>query len=161
LVEDECRFQETPNEYYEWTTKGYSPVVKILHSNESKSFYGGLSKNTGEVIAHICDRQNSDETIRWLEIVKLKYHGCGVVLIVWDNASWHKSKKIRQWLEQNPGIVELMNFPPYCPELNPQEHVWKETRHFLSSYISRTNFSDLIDKVCRFLLTKKFHFKFF
>ena len=40
-----------------------------------------------------------------------------------DNAVWHKSKKL-----EIPENIELMFIPPYTPELNPIEQIWKEIR---------------------------------
>jgi transposase len=54
-----------------------------------------------------------------------------------------------------------MNFPPYCPELNPQEHVWKEVRRELSEVIHEFNFQQVVDRACRILLTKKFEYSIF
>lgn len=84
---------------------------------------------------------NYETTIQFLERVKayrvrllkkLKSKPLPILLI-WDNASFHKKKEMRQWLTDNPGVVELMNFPTYCPELNPQEHVWRAMKQHLAS----------------------------
>jgi transposase len=49
------------------------------------------------------------------------------LLLVWDNASSHKSKTIKKYLNdqdaENPRIW-MENIPPYCPEINPIEQVW-------------------------------------
>ena len=44
--------------------------------------------------------------------------------IILDNASLHKSKIIKKFLEKNQGI-KLFFLPPYSPEYNPIEQVWK------------------------------------
>lgn len=160
MVEDECRLQQFPNKFNRWNVRGQTPVVKVKREVKSVSFYSGLSLNTKKLISHICEKQNSKETIEWLGLVKKYYEGKGKVLIVWDNASWHKSKEIKKWLEENPGAVELMNFPPYSPDLNPQEHVWKEMRKDLSEIIHKYEFEEVTDRACRFLQTKKFDYKF-
>lgn len=131
VVADECKLQSEPNPFYRWSRKNRPQVMKILREKKAVSFYGGLSMNRGNVIGHQCSWQDSSETIKFLEQIKKKYRGLGKVLLIWDNASWHKSKMIRQWLEDNPEVVKLMNFPPYSPDLNPIEHVWKEMRRYL------------------------------
>ena len=40
-----------------------------------------------------------------------------------DNAIWHKSSTLKI-----PGNIELTFIPPYTPEMNPIEQVWKEIR---------------------------------
>ncbi|MDU4516193.1 MAG: transposase, partial [Streptococcus mitis] len=41
------------------------------------------------------------------------------ILLVMDNAIWHKSSTLD---------IELTFIPPYTPEMNPIEQVWKEIR---------------------------------
>lgn len=125
------------------------------------SFYGALSYKSKKEICQISHKQDSVETIKFLELIKAEYKDQdGVVLLVWDNASWHKSKEVKKWLEENPGVVELMNFPPYSPDLNPQEHVWKEMKREVSKIVGLGDFNQVVDRACRFLNTKRFDYKF-
>lgn len=39
-----------------------------------------------------------------------------------DGASIHTAKIVRQWLEDND--IEVMDSPPYSPDLNPIENLW-------------------------------------
>jgi transposase len=39
---------------------------------------------------------------------------------VLDNGAFHKSKKLKI-----PNNIALVFLPPYCPELNPTERMWK------------------------------------
>lgn len=41
------------------------------------------------------------------------------IVMIMDNASWHKSKKL------NWGNITPVYLPPYSPELNPIEELWK------------------------------------
>ncbi len=45
------------------------------------------------------------------------------MLLVMDNAIWHKSSTL-----EIPSNVKLAFIPPYTPEMNPIEQVWKEIR---------------------------------
>jgi len=47
-------------------------------------------------------------------------------VIVVDNASFHTSKKFKAKIEEwNQKDVEIFYLPPYSPELNPIEILWK------------------------------------
>ena len=46
-----------------------------------------------------------------------------MVLLVCDGATWHKSKGLRI-----PENIEIMHIPPYTPEMNPIEQIWKQIR---------------------------------
>jgi transposase len=43
-------------------------------------------------------------------------------VVIMDNASFHKSPRIRKIIE-NVGC-QLLYLPPYSPDLNPIEHYW-------------------------------------
>ena len=45
------------------------------------------------------------------------------VLLICDGAPWHKSKTLSV-----PNNIHLQYIPPYTPEMNPIEQVWREIR---------------------------------
>ncbi|HEV2601822.1 MAG TPA: IS630 family transposase [Candidatus Babeliales bacterium] len=54
----------------------------------------------------------------------------GMVLII-DNASFHKSKKVIQLIEAvNCRVIFL---PPYSPDFNPIEHHWHSVKHAIKT----------------------------
>ena len=44
-------------------------------------------------------------------------------LMVMDGAGWHNSKEL-----QIPDNVSILLLPPYSPELNPAELIWRQLR---------------------------------
>ena len=46
-----------------------------------------------------------------------------MVLLCCDGAAWHKSKTL-----EVPENIILFYIPPYTPEMNPIEQIWKEIR---------------------------------
>lgn len=57
-----------------------------------------------------------------------KYRNRKVFLII-DNAPCHNlPPEGKEWLAANRYRIELFRLPPYSPELNPMEPVWKVTR---------------------------------
>lgn len=56
------------------------------------------------------------------------YRGRKVFLVI-DNAPCHNLPADgKQWLADNRHRIELHRLPPYSPEFNPMEPVWKVTR---------------------------------
>lgn len=45
------------------------------------------------------------------------------VFLIVDNLQVHRSKKVREWVEERHEHIELFFLPPYCPELNPDEYL--------------------------------------
>jgi len=161
VVADECKIQREPNAFYRWSSKGQTPIVKVdRKKGDAVSFYGGLSLKTKQEVAYLTTaHQTSQETCYFLDAIKKRYRGKGKVLLVWDGAMHHMGA-VKGWLIRNPGVVELWKFPPYCPDLNPQEHVWKALREELARIVHRVTYTQLIDRACRFLNTRTFDYDF-
>ena len=63
----------------------------------------------------------SEVFMTWLDKVLLPIWNKNDILIM-DNASWHKTKRIINFLEENK--IKYIFQPPYSPDLNPIEHYW-------------------------------------
>ncbi len=65
------------------------------------------------------------------------------ILLVCDGAAWHKSKSLIA-----PSNIHLLNNPPYTPEMNPIEQIWKQLRSmgFRNEVFNRLD--DAIDRLC-------------
>jgi len=135
-----------------WYRKGEEPVIEAKRKGESTNFYGALNMKTGQCAAMETVKQNSQTTIEFLKKL-LKIYQNRKIFLIWDGAGWHKSKEIRQFLSEiNKGKIrlELFNFPPYSPEFNPQEHVWKALRQKITHNRLEKDFPVLIKNCLKF-----------
>lgn len=142
-----------------WLEKGKTIKIPIAAGRQRKSVYGVLNVKTGKTTVLFADKQNQETTVVFLKKIRQKYSGQEIFLI-WDNAPWHKGQRIRAYLKRTSRL-ELWNFPPYSPQLNPQEHVWKEVRKEVSNNHLFATFEELIDNFILFFRKRKFHYKFF
>lgn len=110
-----------------WLPRGeYPPVIETNSTRKRKSIYGFLNLKTGEQHAFTTDWQNMYVTVEVLERLRHIYP-TEQLLIVWDNCGWHRGSKVMEWVRKDKR-TRLLYLPPYTPELNPQEHVWKAGR---------------------------------
>jgi transposase len=64
------------------------------------------------------------------------YHGKAYVVLIWDNASWHKSEAVQSWIashnatrkQQGLPKLFLLALPTYSPWLNPTEAVVNQNK---------------------------------
>lgn len=69
---------------------------------------------------------NADAFIAYLK--KLLHDINGKIFLIIDGRPARKAAKVRQLVEQTNGRLELYLLPPYSPELNPDEWVWKNIK---------------------------------
>jgi transposase len=50
------------------------------------------------------------------------------IIVIADNASYHKGSLVRACVRGSKGLVSLINLPAYSPELNPDEQVWNQLK---------------------------------
>lgn len=101
------------------------------------------SKSCGEeqVFYTEHEKTNSVETISFLQRLALVYGDKKAVIIIWDNASWHKSQMVNNWrhahnLEaKRRGGCRLICFrlPHYSPWLNPIEPLFQHLKRWVNA----------------------------
>jgi len=52
-------------------------------------------------------------------------HVRGRIVVLWDNVKPHKSAAVRHLVHAHRHRLSLEFLPPYAPELNPDEWVWR------------------------------------
>lgn len=88
------------------------------------------------------------------------------LMIIWDGASYHRCKEVRDYLsEVNQGLEEknwkvtCLLFAPNAPDQNPVEDVWLRGKDFLRKYFYENKTFNQV-KCCFFNLINKRFFNF-
>jgi transposase len=123
-----------------WSPIGQTPYLGVTPQRDCLHFYGALQVLTGPEVALALPQLEGDPTVHFLEPVAACFpHRPS--LLLWDRAPWHQGKA-RQFVEAHPQF-ERVYFPPGCPDLNPQEPVWKPTRAGVGHRCDYRHLSDL------------------
>ncbi|MBI2551522.1 IS630 family transposase [Candidatus Uhrbacteria bacterium] len=123
-----------------WLPQGETVRVDVANSSIQRiQIYGFLNLKTGQEHAIKTLKQNMVVTADALKQIRSIYPKQKIVLL-WDNAGWHRGSVVQEFVKQD-GNIEVIHFPKYAPEENPQEHVWKRGR----SEITHNRFIDDID----------------
>lgn len=127
LTEDEMVLTTETTIQKVWLPAGEFPkIICTTGGRKRRSVYGFLNMKTGEEHAFKTEFQNMYQTKDILEEIRKIYPKQKIVLF-WDNAGWHRGSVVQDWI-RNDGNIEIIHFPRYAPEENPQEHVWKSGR---------------------------------
>jgi transposase len=124
-----------------WAPVGQTPIVAVQPQRDHVHFYGALNLCTGREIALAAPEATSELTANFLMLLLMLYPQPLFLLL--DRASWHYGQ-VRALLAQTDRL-QVMYFPPACPDLNPQEHVWKRAREAISHNHRYRQFQSLID----------------
>ena len=80
------------------------------------------------------------------------------LLILWDNAGWHRGSQVIEWIQKD-GNTEIIYFPSYSPDLNPQEHIWKAGRKAITHNKHITNIKQTSEEFKTFLEANMFPYE--
>lgn len=85
----------------------------------------------------------------WIEKLLIKDLKPGQIVIM-DNASFHKSQKIKELIESVG--CKLLFLPPYSPDLNPIERFWANMKRWIKNRI--INFDKIYEALVQFFLAQ-------
>ena len=122
MYQDEAGFGRISKMSSCWVPQGIRPSIPSHYMREYRYWYGAVDAQTGDSFFLIAGGCNTEWTNEFLRQVSQAYPD-DYMLLVMDNAIWHKSSTL-----EIPSNVELAFIPPYTPEMNPIEQVWKEIR---------------------------------
>ncbi len=130
-----------------WLPRGTSPTVKTGFSKKSIKVFGVLGRNKLHIMP--AGAANSTTFKIFLEALRQEY---GKVTFITDNASYHKSRYVQDYLKSTSGDVVLYHLPPYTPQLNPIEVQWKVIKERLACRYFAT-IEDIEEAVIRLVET--------
>jgi len=141
VEEDECWFSRFAQpQAHAWADE--NEALRLVErqpprgeKQKALACFGALRRDTHEVMLYFSQGQ-PNSLQQWLFIIGLlaiaRREHKQVVVIIWDNASWHKSKDIRRWIrhynqrakaEGEPRLLTHL-LPVKSPWLNPIEPRW-------------------------------------
>ena len=157
---DEVKMQQDAIIRRCWLKKGERTVIKVDRDKQSQSYIGFLNQKTFACHLYEMPWQNSDEVVTATEKF-LKEYPDKHIAIIWDNAPFHKSQKIREQLKKG-GLLErvhLIAMPPYAPDENPIEHVWNTTKQAVAN-IQHNTFEETKEAFSDFIAKRQFRYSF-
>lgn len=106
-----------------WFPKGKQRVIPTYGNNKSVKLIGVLNYETGHVYVQE-EHYTADIFLQFLENV-LKEYPNGKVVLILDNVRIHHAKIIQPYLDEHKNRLQLVFLPPYSPELNLIEGLWR------------------------------------
>jgi transposase len=124
VFEDEASFQQTPTLRATWARRA---------SSASNSHARGAPVSLDGARFTYLHQQEYFQWETYLAFVEQVlvptfYRRNHRVYLIQDNASYHKKQESRDWFAKHQRYIQVFPLPPYWPELNATERIWKYTR---------------------------------
>ena len=126
---DECHFQQHGSRYMMWVPpEDKDPVLLHAPTKKSVSVFGAVRIDTGRLLTRTSDIFNAKTFQEFLDYLLCRTYRKREMHLILDNSRYHHAKLLEPWRDEHKDDVVFDFLPPYSPELNPIERVWKLTR---------------------------------
>lgn len=142
-----------------WIKKGECKTLQTTAKQHRLHFVGSLNLSEMKATLREYETINAEAIIDFFRDLEAGNKE-GKIHIILDNAAAHKSRKVKEYLKTSR--IKLHYLPPYSPNLNPIERLWKVfrelvlyNRYFESSQdffkAVRTFFQEKVHKIQKLL----------
>lgn len=119
-----------------WGAKGDTPIVQATGSRHGMSLMSAVTAR-GHMRFMIIDKGSVNADV-FIEFLKRLIKGARrEIFLIIDRGSAHRAKKVSAFVQTLGGKLRLFFLPPYSPDRNPDELVWKHVRPEKADMFSR------------------------
>jgi transposase len=129
-----------------WGKRGETPVVLSTGARYRMSLISAVSSR-GHMRFMIKEKGGVNADV-FIEFIRRLLIGCeNKIFLIVDRGPAHIAKKTKEFVAGLEGRLRLFYLPPYSPDRNPDELVWKHLKADTVGRTSITSFDDFKEKV--------------
>jgi transposase len=136
---------------YGWILKGERKEIATTGRQYRLNFIGGICLNGHRFIYQQAAKVDADSIALFLLNLRKRHPEKCWIHVIWDNAGYHRDKGIMKFAKDL--AIKLHYLPPYSPNLNPIERVWKLMHERVTYNKYYESFSDFTGATVRFFKT--------
>lgn len=150
LFEDESMIRDYQAVQRTWFLQGKQRIIPTYGKHQGVKLLGTLNYETGEIF---CVEEETYDAAVFLDFLTkvLLHYPSGKIVMVLDNARIHHAKLIQPFLTEQKHRLELVFLPPYSPQLNLTEGVWKWLKESVVNNVFFSNVQQIKLKVREFI----------
>ena len=149
LYQDEAVFQQAGMVIKTWALVGIGVQVLSPPVRRSIKVMGAVRIGANpQWHSRFVKVFNAETFIEFLDQLVRYYRGTKIHLIT-DNAPYHKSPEVHDWLKGKEHLIELHFLPAYSPKLNAAEYVWRKTKRAITHNKFFSRLQDLRQALAR------------
>ena len=132
-----------------WIKKGDTRHILSNTGRQRLNIHGAINLATGQF--HFMNNAtiNAESTIQLFKKLEAAYKSQTKIYVRSDNARYHYSKPVQDWLKRPGNRIILQFLPAYCPHLNPIERLW----HVLHTHTTRNKYYKTYNEFCEAIIT--------
>lgn len=109
---------------YGWIRKGTDKPIQTTGSRTRVNIIGAIQlKNIAQAVISQYEKVNGESIQDFLKQLRQQNTGMGKIHLIADGASYHKSQEVNDLAKSLD--IQIHILPPYSPNLNPIERLWK------------------------------------
>jgi transposase len=106
-----------------WIKKGVDKAIATVASRTRVNIIGAIELDTMTVTSEFVETVNAGTISRFFEKLKEGYPQAEKLHVILDQSGYHRSQAVKDAALSHH--IELHYLPPYSPNLNPIERLWK------------------------------------
>jgi transposase len=131
-----------------WGAKGDTPIVKATGARHGMSLISAVTAR-GHMRFMVIEKGSVNAGV-FIEFLKRLLKGAKrKIFLIVDRGSAHRAKKVSAFVQTLGGKLRLFFLPPYSPDRNPDELVWKHLKADTVGRMVVTSKEDFAKKVRR------------
>jgi len=111
---------------YGWIKKGTTPTLLSNTGRQRLNLNGAVNVETFQAVVRDDEALNADSTVALLKTLERKHPLASRIYVIVDNARYYRSRVVKQYVKGSR--IKLIFLPPYAPNLNLIERLWKYFR---------------------------------
>lgn len=135
---------------YGWIKKGVRKEIPANTGRSRLNLSGAIDIISHNVVIQEDQTLNAESTIRFFQKIEEAYPCKRQVHVFCDNAPYYRNKTVGQYLATSKIILHFL--PPYSPNLNPIERLWKWMKERVIYNIYYQDFEDFKGAVLGFFV---------
>jgi len=108
---------------YGWIRKGKRKELRTNTGRQRLNLSGAIDIFSKKVIVEQYETLNAASIIKFLQTLEIFYPEVNKIHVFCDNAKYYKNNVVDKYLKTSK--IKLHFLPPYSPNLNPIERLWK------------------------------------
>jgi len=148
---DEADIDLNPRIGTTYMPRGKQLVVLTPGKNVKRYVAGALNARSGKVVHVVAERKNSELFLALVDALRRAYRRARRIHLVLDNFIIHKSRRTLRHLARLGGRIVLHFLPPYSPESNVIERLWKQLHDHVTRNHTHRAIAPLMEAVDDFI----------